>query len=62
VVLEAHRHGITPMFLFEYYTRWHGELGGYEKWFAIGQAFAERFRPNSPWLPSQGIRDWGVSY
>jgi len=61
VVLKAHRHGITPMFLFEYYTRWHGDLGGYEKWFAIGQAFAERFRPNSSWLQSQGIRDWGVT-
>ncbi len=62
VVLGAHRHEITPMLLFEYYTRWHGDLGGHEKWFAIGQAFAERFRPNSPWLLSQGIRDWGVTY
>ncbi len=60
VILAAHRHGITPILLFEYYTRWNGRLGGYEKWHAVGRAFAERFRPNSPWLTSQGIRDWGI--
>jgi len=61
-VLMAHRYGITPMLLFEYYTRWHGELGGYDKWRAIGRAFAERFRPDSGWLKSKGIRGWGVTF
>ena len=62
LVLLVHEHGLRPIFLFEYYTRWNGELGGREKWDRIGRAFAERFRPNSPWLKSQGITDWGVVY
>jgi hypothetical protein len=62
LVLLVHEHGLRPIFLFEYYTRWNGELGGREKWDSIGRAFAERFRPNSPWLKSQGITDWGVVY
>ena len=61
-VLMARRFGITPMILFEYYTRWHGDLGGREKWHAIGRAFATRFAPNSDWLRSQGIADWGVTF
>ena len=40
LILLAHRHGITPILLFEYYTRWNKELGGYEKWKVIGKAFA----------------------
>lgn len=62
VVLSAYRHGVTPIFLFEYYTRWHGELGGYEKWYAIGRAFAKRFRPRSAWLRSKNADDWGVTF
>lgn len=62
IILLAHRYGITPILLFEYYTRWHGELGGHAKWNTIGRAFARRFRPNSPWLKSQGIEDWGVTF
>lgn len=62
VVLSAYRHRITPVFLLEYYTRWHGELGGYDKWLAIGRAFARRFRPGSEWLKSQGAGDWGVTF
>jgi hypothetical protein len=60
-VLLAHRHGVTPMLLFEYYTRWNGELGGYDKWHAVGSAFAERFRPNSSWLRSRGVNEWGIT-
>lgn len=60
VILAAHRHGIEPILLFEYYTRWQGPLGGSEKWQAIGRAFAERFAPGSEWLRAQGIYDWGV--
>lgn len=62
VVLSAYRHGVTPIFLFEYYTRWHGELGNYEKWFAIGRAFAQRFRPGSDWLRSKEADNWGVTF
>lgn len=61
VVLAAHAHGVTPVFLFEYYTRWNIELGGADKWHAIGRTFAERFHPNSAWLLSQNIEDWGVT-
>jgi hypothetical protein len=61
VVLAAHEHGVTPMFLFEYYTRWNAELGGAEKWHAIGRAFAGRFCPNSAWLREQKIKDWGIT-
>jgi hypothetical protein len=60
LVLMAHRHGITPMVLFEYYTRWNGPLGGRDKWLAVGRAYAGRFRPNSPFLLANGIRDWGI--
>jgi len=48
------------MILFEYYSEW-GPLGDYNKWFAIGRDFATLFRPNSPWLVSQGITGWGIS-
>ncbi len=61
VILAAHERGIKPVFLFEYYTRWNGELGGAEKWHAIGRAFAGRFAPNSEWLRGKGIKDWGVT-
>lgn len=60
-VLLAHASGIEPIFLFEYYTRWKEPLGDAARWRAIGSAFAERFRPGSPWLETQGIRGWGVS-
>jgi subtilase family serine protease len=59
-VLEAHANNNTPMILFEYYTEW-GPLGDYNKWFAIGREFATQFRPNSPWLVSQGVTGWGIS-
>ena len=61
LVLLAHKRGITPMILFEYYTRWNGPIGGRDKWHAIGRAFASRFAPNSAWLKSRGISDWGIT-
>ncbi len=60
VVLLARKHDVTPVFLFEYYTRWNRPLGGRDRWHAIGRAFAERFSPGSPFLESRGVRDWGV--
>ena len=62
LILLAHKHGIKPMLLFEYYTKWNGPLGGHNKWFMVGQAFARRFAPNSPFLKSQGIKNWGVQF
>lgn len=62
LVLLTHRHGIEPILLFEYYTRWHDSLHGHARWHVIGKAYAERFRPNSDWLKSKGIRDWGIRY
>ena len=61
VILAAHAHGVAPVLLFEYYTRWNIEIGGAEKWHAIGRAFAERFHPNSTWLRAHNITDWGVT-
>jgi hypothetical protein len=60
LVLAALKRGIRPVILFEYYTRWSGELGGREKWHAIGRAYAEQFRPGSEFLESRGIRKRGV--
>ncbi|MDX6403845.1 MAG: hypothetical protein QOH70_1300 [Blastocatellia bacterium] len=59
-VLQAHTNNNTPMILFEYYTNL-GSLGDYNKWFAIGRDFATQYRPNSPWLASQGVTGWGIS-
>ena len=59
--LQAHSFGITPVLLFEYYTRFPTPLGGYQVWHDIGQSFATRFRPNSPWWLAQGIADYGVT-
>ncbi len=62
LILLTHRCGVEPIILFEYYTRWHLKLHGHERWFAIGKAYAQRFQPNSDWLKSKGIRDWGIRY
>ena len=63
-VLQAYSYGVTPLLLFEYYGSYAeaGELlGGYEKWYDIGRAFAVRFGPNSEWLLSNGVENWGIS-
>ncbi len=59
----AHEHGITPMILFEYYTEYHPQFGfgSEEQWFALGQAFAQRYRPDGTWARERGVRDFGVS-
>lgn len=62
-ILLAYQHGLTPMLLLTHYTKEDGaSLGDSAKWHAIGRAFAERFRPDSPWLREQGIRDWGATF
>ncbi|MCM3702102.1 hypothetical protein [Paenibacillus macerans] len=64
MMLQAYKYGITPMILFEYYGSYADNglpIGDYDKWYSIGQAFAERFRPNGTWAQKSGIQDWGVS-
>ncbi len=62
LVLAAHRHGVQPIMLFEYYTRWHGEIGDRKQWRQIGRAYARRFRPNSSFFKEHGIEDWGIDF
>ena len=59
-VLQAHKFGVTPVILFEFYGSYSPGIAKYD-WNAIGHAFADRFRPNSSWWTNQGIRDFGVS-
>lgn len=58
-ILQAYSYGITPMILFEHYGGY-GSPGDYNKWYTIGREFALRFAPNSAYLQSQGISNWGV--
>lgn len=62
-MVMAHSKGITPMLFFQHYGSYQSlfPLGDYNKWFQIGQAFATKYSPNSAWLVSQGITDWGVT-
>jgi hypothetical protein len=62
LVLAAHRHGVRPIILFEFYTRWHGEIGDHEQWRRVGRAYAQRFGPNSSFLKEHGIQDWGIDF
>lgn len=64
-MLEAHRNGITPVILLEYEGSYQTlnppqPTGSYDDWFAAGQAFAKRFRPNGEWGLEHGIHDWGA--
>jgi hypothetical protein len=60
-VLQAHAAGVTPMLLFEYYTRFDTPVGDYAVWHEIGNAFASRFMPNSAWWLTQGIKNYGIT-
>lgn len=64
-MLEAHRNGIRPILLFEYEGSYQflqppQPTGSYDDWFAAGQVFARRFRPNGEWARENGIKDWGA--
>ncbi len=56
-----YKHGVQPLLLFNHYPKKDDPVGGYDKWYAIGKAFAEKFRPNSDFLLSKGIKDWGIT-
>ncbi len=65
-MLEAYRHGITPIILLEYEGSYQSldppqPLGSYADWRAAGVAMATRFRPNGDWGRAHGIVDWGVT-
>lgn len=54
--------GITPTLLFEYYgTYTNYNILSYTSWYNIGRDYATRWQPNSPYLLSQGISNWGVT-
>jgi hypothetical protein len=63
---EAHHNGITPIILLEYDGSYQSLqppqlVGSYDDWFAAGQAYARRFRPDGEWGRENGISGWGVS-
>ncbi|MBV6645594.1 MAG: DNRLRE domain-containing protein [Cyclobacteriaceae bacterium] len=60
LVLLLYRKGIQPMLLIEHNPD-NGALGNQQKWFDIGQAFAQRFKPNSSFLLQNGISNWGIT-
>ncbi|GAB2671556.1 hypothetical protein ACFQWB_13440 [Paenibacillus thermoaerophilus] len=63
VMLQLYRRQISPFILFEYYGSYADigqELGDYDKWHAIGRAYAKRYAPGGDWAREQGIDDWGV--
>lgn len=59
-VRDCYQFDLIPVMNLIQYTTWEPNMGSYDKWYAIGRAFAERFQPNSQWLRSQGISNWGV--
>lgn len=65
-MMEAHRHGITPIILLEYEGSYQFldppvPPGSRQEWRAAGEAIARRFRPNGDWARRHGIVDWGVT-
>ena len=65
VVLAMLRAGVRPYVVFEFESNYQSaDLGKPERnetdWYSIGRAFAERFKPNSAFLVSEGVRDQGV--
>jgi hypothetical protein len=65
-MMEAYRHGITPIILLEYEGSYQSLsppqlIGTRAEWQAAGEAYARRFRPNGEWGRAHGIRDWGVT-
>ena len=59
IVLDAYKHAIKPIILFSHDGK-KAPIGNYRQWYNTGNAFAKRFAPNSPWLLSQGIKNWGI--
>ena len=64
MVQQAYQNNVTPLLLFDYYysTNPSFPAGTYSQWYTIGQTMATRYAPNSPWLLSQGISNFGITY
>ena len=65
VVLSLLQNGVRPYLSFVFKDDMDSTKTGipernYDDWFAIGQAFASRFKKGSPFLVSQGITDLGA--
>ncbi|MDR3496197.1 MAG: hypothetical protein P4L82_16480 [Ancalomicrobiaceae bacterium] len=65
-MLDAYRHGITPIILLEYEGSYQfldppQPLGTRREWAAAGESYARRFAPNGDWAREHGIVDWGVT-
>ncbi len=64
-ILAVKAHNLTPYLLVEYYG-YYGDIANgtgniYNYWRALGQNIATRYQPNSAWLKSQGISNWGIT-
>lgn len=70
LVVRCQRNGLDAYILCEQNVKlngdgsldlnWWNQVRGYDDWYKVGRALAERFRPNSPWLRARGITNWGV--
>ena len=64
-MLLAYQQDAQPMILFEYYGSYlqsqNLPIGDYRKWFNIGKAFAERFKPNGTWAKENNIKNFGIT-
>jgi hypothetical protein len=65
VVLAMLRAGVRPYVIFEFESSYDSAALGkpertYADWYAIGQAFAQRFKPNSEFLLGEGVPDAGI--
>jgi hypothetical protein len=65
-MLEAHRHGITPIILLEYEGSYQNlvppqPVGSHADWVAAGQAIARRFQPDGEWAREHRIAGWGAT-
>lgn len=61
-VLLLLEHGVRPYFSFFASDNTVASLKNYDVWFAIGQAFATRFRPGSDFLRGQGFDSGAYGY
>ncbi len=61
LILQAYQNGVrVPLLIFEWDGTLAGDPPGYNVMYQVGQLYATRYQPNSAWLISQGIHDWGV--
>lgn len=62
-ILAARSKGIVRVLINFNWKQSSGKpIGTYDQWFDTGNEYAQRYRPNSSWLKSKGIYNWGVQY